>query len=222
MSVDKAREYRRLREIPGHGQKAHQIRRQAFSAFLFQVIGNKHVLLAAIQYPVFCIAEPEAVLSSAEQPATMLQSFMDAWEHEKTTDEYKKRVEISKQRTEEQTRAKTAAHEARRDLLQGRRIHEAISRGDRNWNGLSDVEKSLVEGFNNGRLQRIQAARDAEFGWNRAASSAAGAAASRLTRRQRASAAQPGSAAAPSSSVASSDVSRAAQPVHSPRIDRNI
>ena len=46
----------------------------------------------------------------------MLQSFMNAWEQEKTTEEYKKRVEISERRTEERTRLKNAAHEARRDL----------------------------------------------------------------------------------------------------------
>ena len=118
MSVDKARECHRLCQSSGQGdhQKAHEMRKNAFSAFPFQVIGNKHVLLAAIQHPVFSAAQPEAVLSSAEQPAAMLQSFMNAWEQEKTTEEYKKRVGISERRTEERTRLKNAAHEARRDL----------------------------------------------------------------------------------------------------------
>ena len=72
----------------------------SFSAFLFQVIGNKHVLMAAIQHPVFSAAQPDAVLSSAEQPAAMSQRFTDAWKHEKKTDEHKKRVEASKCCTE--------------------------------------------------------------------------------------------------------------------------
>ena len=183
MSVDKAREYRRLSGSGQRGdrQKAHQIRRQAFSAFLFQVIGNKHVLLAAIQHPVFSAAQPEAVFSSAEQPVAMLQRFMNAWEHEKTTEEYKKRVAISERRTEERTRLKDAAHEARRDLVQGRRINDAILRGDRTWDKLSALDKALVEGFNSGKLRRVQDGCDAAFGWNRAASSAAGSAAPRLT-----------------------------------------
>ena len=50
-------------------QQAHQVRRAAFNAYLFQIIGNKHLLLAAIQHPVF----------SAEQPGAMLKRFTDAW-----------------------------------------------------------------------------------------------------------------------------------------------
>ena len=156
------------------------MRKSAFSAFLFQVIGNKHVLLAAIQHPVFSAAQPEAVLSSAEQPAAMLQSFMNAWEQEKTTEEYKKRVEISERRTEERTRLKNAAHEARRDLVQGRKINDAILRGDRTWDDLGVLEKALLDDFNSGKLRRVRDECDAAFGWNRATSSAAGGAASRL------------------------------------------
>ena len=36
----------------GDQQKAHQIRRSAFSAYLFHIIGNKHSLLACIQHPL--------------------------------------------------------------------------------------------------------------------------------------------------------------------------
>ena len=183
MSVDKAREYRRLSQSNGRGdrQKAHKMRKSAFSAFLFQVIGNKHVLLAAIQHPVFSAAQPEAVFGSDEQPAAMLQRFMDAWEQEKTTEDYKKRVEMSARRTEERTRLKNAAHEARRDLVQGRKINDAILRGALKWDDLDVLEKALLDDFNSGKLRRVQEERDADFGWNRAASSAAGSAASRLT-----------------------------------------
>ena len=183
MSLDKAREYRRLRKIPGHGQKAHQIRRQAFSAFLFQVIGNKHVLLAAIKYPIFSAAQPDAdrSVSSAEQAAAMLQGFMKAWEREKTTEEYRMRVEISQRRTEERTRLKNAAHEARRDLVQGRKINDAIARGERTWDDLGVLEKAHLVDLTSGKLRRDRDESDAAFGWNQAASSAAGNAASRLT-----------------------------------------
>ena len=182
MNSDTAGEYHKLPQSRqrGDGQKAHQMRRQAFSAFLFQVIGNKHVLLAAIQHPVFSAAQPEAVFSSAEQPAAILQGFMNAWEEEKMTKEYKKRVEISERRTEERTRLKKAAHEARRDLVQGRTINYAIARSDRTWADLCDLEKALLDDFNSGKLQKRRDECDAAFGWNQAASSAAGSAASRL------------------------------------------
>jgi len=97
MSCDKASEYHRLcrSRQRGDGQKAHQMRRQAFGAFLFQVIGNEHVLLAAIKYPVFSAAQPDAdrSFSSAEQRAAVLQAFMDAWEEEETTES---RYEVSR------------------------------------------------------------------------------------------------------------------------------
>ena len=74
-------------EEPGKGnhQKAHQLRRSAFSAFVFQIIGNKQVVLASIQHSI----------SSAAQPADAIQLFMGAWEDEKSWDEYKKRMQIS-------------------------------------------------------------------------------------------------------------------------------
>ena len=79
MNTEKLRAYeQQLASTDGGArQRAHQMRRHAFSAFLFQVIGNKHVLLAAIQHPVFSAAQPDC---SFQWPAAMLQSFMDAWE----------------------------------------------------------------------------------------------------------------------------------------------
>ena len=93
------------------------MRKSAFSALLFQIIGNTHVLLAAIKYPVFSAAKPDVDLSfsGAEQSASMLQTFMDAWEQEKETGEYKRRRLISEGRAKQQTHSKTtplAKHDA--------------------------------------------------------------------------------------------------------------
>ena len=74
-----------------------------------------------------------------------------------------------------------AAHEARRDLVQGRKINDAIARGDRTWHDLGVLEKTLLDDFNSGKLRRVRDECDEAFGWNQAASSAAGSAASRLT-----------------------------------------
>ena len=54
MSSDEAGEYHRLRQArqQGDGQRAHQMREEAFSAFLFQAIGSKHVLPTAVKHPV--------------------------------------------------------------------------------------------------------------------------------------------------------------------------
>jgi hypothetical protein len=41
----------------GQGQRAHQDRRSAFSAYLFQIFGNKHMVLAMIRCPCTCAAQ---------------------------------------------------------------------------------------------------------------------------------------------------------------------
>ena len=154
MSTEKQRAYEQQLASTDRGarQRAHQMRRQAFSAFLFQVIGNKHVLLTAIQYSVFSAAQPDAdrPFSSAEQPAPMLQSFMDAWEEEKTTDDYKKRVDISRSHTKQQGYLKIDAHEARRNLVIGRKS-TAPSCGGAGHGMISATQKDLA-----GRLQLEQ------------------------------------------------------------------
>ena len=68
-------EYKRLqasKHTRDH-QEAHQIRRSAFSAYVFQLIGNKDVLLKCIQHPI----------CSAAQPAEAIRQFIDAWAHNK-------------------------------------------------------------------------------------------------------------------------------------------
>ena len=94
----------------GNNQKAHQLRRSAFSAFVFQIIGNKHVVLAAIQYPI----------SSAAQPEYAVKRFMSAWQQEKLSEDYKKRKQISEELTNERRALKNAAHAARQALVRGK------------------------------------------------------------------------------------------------------
>ena len=88
---------------------------------------------------------------------------------------------VSQRRTDDRTRLKDAAHQARRDLLQGRKINDEISRGDRPYGDLSSLEKTLLDDFNSGKLENVRDERDAAFGWSQAERSAAGSAASSLT-----------------------------------------
>ena len=87
MNGETIRNYNWWLEGTGKGdhQRAHQLRRSAFSAFVFQIIGNKHMVLASIQHPI----------CSAAQPADAMQRFMRAWEEEKSSKAYKKRMQIS-------------------------------------------------------------------------------------------------------------------------------
>ena len=73
-------------------------------AYLFQIIEDKHLLLAAIQHPVV----------SAEQPGAMLKRFMDAWKKEEESAAHQNRRQISQPMTAKRAAARWAAHEARR------------------------------------------------------------------------------------------------------------
>ena len=121
MNGETIRNYNWWLEGTGKGdhQRAHQARRSAFSAFVFQIIGNKHMVLASIQHPI----------CSAAQPADAMQRFMRAWEEEKSSDDYKKRMQISERLTKERRALKNAAHAARQALVRGGKIHAAILGG---------------------------------------------------------------------------------------------
>ena len=152
---------------PGAHQKAHTLRCGAFSAYLFQIIGNKHIVLAAIQHPI----------CSAAQPADAIPRFMRAWEDEKNSDEYKMRKEVSERATDERKALKVRAHAARQALVKGSRIHAAIWRGTMRPDTLSHEEATLLLDFTSGRLAQVRDECDAAFGWNRQKRIAAGSAA---------------------------------------------
>ena len=72
MNTETVQEYERLRNgrCQGDTKKAHHLRRSAFSAYLFQIIGNKHAMLASIQHPI----------CNAAQPADAIRRCLDNWE----------------------------------------------------------------------------------------------------------------------------------------------
>ena len=63
----------RNRGRKGDAQQAHNKRRSAFSAYLFQIIGDKDLLYYFIKYPI----------SSAAQPADDIRKFMNWWHEHK-------------------------------------------------------------------------------------------------------------------------------------------
>ena len=126
----------------GSQQQAHQTRRSAFAAYQFQVLGNKHILLACIQYPICSAAQPVSPTHSAAQPvSSSIAGFMKAWEKEKNSPDYQKRREISEELTAERRKLKKAAHAARQELTRARKIARAIQTDVRHLDGLWQWEK---------------------------------------------------------------------------------
>ena len=64
---------------------------------------------------------------------------MTAWEQEKSSEDYKKRVQVSQRSTDEHRALKKAAHAARQTFARAKRINDAILRGSRAWEDLSNV-----------------------------------------------------------------------------------
>jgi hypothetical protein len=148
----------------GDHQNAHQRLRSSFSTFLFQIIGNKHVLLASIQHPIF----------SAAQPEVAIEQFMTACEQEKSSHEYQRRKQVSERHTEERRALKNAAHKARQDLVKARKLSSA------NWWNLSREDQTLLTNFQSGELDRIRDDCDRAFGWNQQMRTDMGSTASRM------------------------------------------
>ena len=103
-----------------------------------------------------------------------MQRFIRAWEEEKSSDDYKKRMQISGRLTKERRALTNAAHAARQTLVRGRQIHTAILRGSTQRAALSDQDNALLDDFISGRLARVRDECDAAFGWNREMRIAAG------------------------------------------------
>ena len=183
MKADKLREYEQQLASTHRGaqQQAHQTRRSAFSAYLFQVLGNRHILLACIQHPICSAVQPGSPTHRAAQPvSSSIAGFMKAWEKEKTSREYQKRREISEKLTAERLKLKKAAHAARQELTRARKIARAIQTDVRHLGGLWQWEKTLLDDLNSGKLAQVRDECDAAFGWNQQMRDEAGTAAGRV------------------------------------------
>ena len=105
---------------------------------------------------------------------------MEAWETEKTTEEYQKRKEISEKLTAKRRKLKKAAHAARQDVVRALKIASALGTGGRRSSGLMQWERTLLDDLRSGKLIRAREECDAAFGWNRQMRDEAGTAAGRL------------------------------------------
>jgi hypothetical protein len=141
----------------GPGQKAHQLRRSAFSAYQFQIIGNKHMVHAMIR----------TGLGSADQPATQLPQFITSWNAYKESDEYRKALQDSVKKTDEQCQLKAAAHTARRRLQQGSRLQKQLMTDAFMWEDLTTAEQELVNAFANNSLRVAVVKANEAYGFNR-------------------------------------------------------
>ena len=86
-------------------------------------------------------------LGSADQPATQLPQFITSWNAYKESDEYRKALQDSVKKTDEQCQLKAAAHTARRRLQQGSRLQKQLVADAFMWEDLATAEQELVNAF---------------------------------------------------------------------------
>ena len=186
MNPETQHEYEEELKSPQKGarQRAHQLRRGAFNTFLFQVFGNKHIVLACIQYPICSAVQPATSGHRvAQHVSSYIADVMQAWEWEKNSSDYQKRRDISIKLTNQRSVLKKAAHNARQELARASKIAELLAKssdGDRDFHDLPQKDKNLLDAFHSGELARVRDKCDAAFGWNLQRRNAAGTAAGRL------------------------------------------
>ena len=135
MNPETQHEYEEELKSPQKGarQRAHQLRRGAFNTFLFQVFGNKHIVLACIQYPICSAVQPATSGHRvAQHVSSYIASVMQAWECEKNSSDYQKRRDISIKLTYQRSVLKKAAHDARQELARASKIAELLAKSSDN------------------------------------------------------------------------------------------
>ena len=90
------------------GREAHELKKSGFNTFCFQFIGNKALLMCAVQHP--------AVFTTAEG----LQGILNELEEAHESAEYKRLLANAKRRTEEESLLKQKRETAVKNLMRGR------------------------------------------------------------------------------------------------------
>jgi hypothetical protein len=106
-------------------------------------------------------------LGSADQPATQLPQFITSWNAYKESDEYRKALQDSVKKTDEQCQLKAAAHTARRRLQQGSRLQKQLLTDAIMWKDLTTAEQELVNAFANNSLRVAVVKANEAYGFNR-------------------------------------------------------
>ena len=148
------------------------------------MFGNKHIVLACIQYPICSAVQPATSGHRvAQHVSSYIADVMQAWEWEKNSSDYQKRRDISIKLTNQRSVLKKAAHDARQELARASKIAELLAKSsdvDRDFHDLPQKDKNLLDAFHSGELARVRDKFDAAFGWNLQRRNAAGTAAGRL------------------------------------------
>ena len=139
-----------------HKQRAHQIAKQSFSAYLHHISGCKFLLQKLIELPlVRTAADPAESPGGIAMPAE-LQSLLLAWEKHKQSDEHQAAVQRSAKRKDARLRLSTRIWQAQTAHNRGAMLSKRVREGPKDYfNTLSWQDQQLVEDHDGGRTVRM-------------------------------------------------------------------
>ena len=128
----------------GENQKAHQLAKQCFSTYLFQLSGCKFLLHKLIQLPLI---KQNSSYSVAQPVGTVLIELINAYENHKKTPQYAEAVKQSAKHREGQKRLSHAIWWAQYDYTQGKALAMQVKDGSLEFDSLNAKQQELVEAF---------------------------------------------------------------------------
>jgi hypothetical protein len=145
MSTDNQEKYFDLLDA-NRKQRAHQLGKQCFSTYCFQVSGCRFLLGKLIELPI--------ISTASRNTATVLRQLLQDLEDHKKTDAYKAAVTRSEARSHEQQKLSRAIWWAKCNLERGRLLSTKIAQGTSEWSSLSWEDQKRVEDFDCRRAQK--------------------------------------------------------------------
>ena len=136
-------------------QRWHQKTKSSFSVMLFDLFGNKSLVDICIRYPV----------CSAEQPASILKKFGQAWEDAKDDAE----LQTARQRSQpnEDLRLSKQIYGLNQVAERARGLRKWIAEDWNNWHQLSDWDKELLQKYDHedirGQIKELRAQQQPRF-----------------------------------------------------------
>ncbi len=149
-------EYRKMKEWR-QNQQAHQLGKQAFSSYIFQISGCKFLLHKLIELPLISasLLPHEDEDGSAEQPtAIALNMLINAYEEHKKSKQYVQTLRQSTQHQEGQRRLSGQVWRAQYNCTQGRKLSESVLDDEVDFLQLPVWQQQLLEDYDCGRLAR--------------------------------------------------------------------
>ena len=135
----------------GKSQKAHQLGKQAFSTYLFQLSGCKFLLHKLIELPIIA----QSMCDDVDQPVLpSIVALIRAYEDHKTTPQYENAVARSAKHQSDQKRLSHQIWWAQYNYTQGRKLSEQVRDGVVDFWDLAPEKQKLVEDFDSRRSAR--------------------------------------------------------------------